>query len=246
MVRPDFRDFVGSNSIVCHSAKGSSWEKPTKFILKKNGKYYYPDSYPGGHHLPKNMRQTDKNPTYKERGAALEMLVKLIETDRKAASISNFSDFKKAYPKVYKELTKIVGAETAELSWGAARVFVDEEALIPISGKSTTVRSKDEAGDISSPGKRDLRAKGKLGKTKETVINSETSEWEEVDARRTRSKDGGTKGKKDLYSDDKSKGSARGRTEGGDSMSQVKKMLEGYGINIPGLYGAQKNRKKKK
>lgn len=37
--------------IVAHSAKGSTWDEH-KYILRKNGTYYYPDSYEGGRHLP--------------------------------------------------------------------------------------------------------------------------------------------------------------------------------------------------
>lgn len=44
-----------------HSAKGSSWKHPmyvkkegTPGKLEEDGKYYYPDSYKGGRHLPKN------------------------------------------------------------------------------------------------------------------------------------------------------------------------------------------------
>ena len=39
-----------------HSAKGSQWEKHD-YIKVEDGKYYYPDSYEGGRHLPKDRRQ---------------------------------------------------------------------------------------------------------------------------------------------------------------------------------------------
>lgn len=39
-----------------HSAKGSQWEK-YDYIAVKDGKYYYPDDYEGGRHLPKDRRQ---------------------------------------------------------------------------------------------------------------------------------------------------------------------------------------------
>lgn len=35
---------------ICHSAKGSTWEKH-KYLKVLKGKYYYPDSYEGGRHL---------------------------------------------------------------------------------------------------------------------------------------------------------------------------------------------------
>lgn len=40
------------NLFLSHSAKGSTWEKHD-YIKVKDGKYYYPDSYKGGRHLPK-------------------------------------------------------------------------------------------------------------------------------------------------------------------------------------------------
>lgn len=44
---------------IFHSAKGTTWEKH-KYIKMEDGKYYYPDSYAGGRHLPKNGEE-DKN-----------------------------------------------------------------------------------------------------------------------------------------------------------------------------------------
>lgn len=45
-----------SRDYIEHSAKGSSWEKHD-YIKVIDGKYYYPDSYEGGRHLPKDRRQ---------------------------------------------------------------------------------------------------------------------------------------------------------------------------------------------
>lgn len=45
-----------SRDYIEHSAKGSQWEKHD-YITVKDGKYYYPDSYEGGRHLPKDRRQ---------------------------------------------------------------------------------------------------------------------------------------------------------------------------------------------
>lgn len=42
-----------------HSAKGSEWEKH-KYIKKKDGDYYYPDSYEGGRHLEDDRNSKDK------------------------------------------------------------------------------------------------------------------------------------------------------------------------------------------
>lgn len=57
MIRPNYRDFRRAqlirqrNSILCHSAKGSTWEEH-KYIKRIDGTYYYPDNYEGGRHLP--------------------------------------------------------------------------------------------------------------------------------------------------------------------------------------------------
>ena len=45
-----------SKDYIEHSAKGSEWEKH-KYVKVEDGKYYYPDSYEGGRHLPKDRRQ---------------------------------------------------------------------------------------------------------------------------------------------------------------------------------------------
>lgn len=44
-------DYLKLRYFLSHSAKGSTWENH-KYILRKNGTYYYPDSYEGGRHLP--------------------------------------------------------------------------------------------------------------------------------------------------------------------------------------------------
>lgn len=54
MIRPDYRDFKRyRQSLLEHSAKGSTWEDH-KYIKRVDGTYYYPDSYEGGRHLPDN------------------------------------------------------------------------------------------------------------------------------------------------------------------------------------------------
>lgn len=47
MVNPDFRNFVGTNQILVHSAKGSTWEDH-KYAKKIDGVYYYPVGYEDG------------------------------------------------------------------------------------------------------------------------------------------------------------------------------------------------------
>lgn len=47
--------------IIAHSAKGSTWEKH-KYLREFNGKYYYPDSYEGGRHLPKGGKDGNGKP----------------------------------------------------------------------------------------------------------------------------------------------------------------------------------------
>lgn len=45
---------------VCHSAKGSTWEKH-KYIKRIDGTYYYPDSYEGGRHLPNGDKSSKES-----------------------------------------------------------------------------------------------------------------------------------------------------------------------------------------
>lgn len=50
------KDFKPSRvkKYLAHSAKGTQWdEDKRKYIKVEDGKYYYPDSYEGGRHLPK-------------------------------------------------------------------------------------------------------------------------------------------------------------------------------------------------
>lgn len=43
-------DKDGSRVILCHSAKGSTWEKH-KYVKVMNGVYFYPNNYEGGRHI---------------------------------------------------------------------------------------------------------------------------------------------------------------------------------------------------
>jgi len=44
--------------LLAHSAKGTEWdENKRKYIGKEDGKYYYPDDYVGGRHLPKDKQE---------------------------------------------------------------------------------------------------------------------------------------------------------------------------------------------
>lgn len=45
-----------SKDFLAHSAKGTTWEKHN-YIKVENGKYYYPDDYKGGRHLPKDKQE---------------------------------------------------------------------------------------------------------------------------------------------------------------------------------------------
>lgn len=47
MGRLDFRDFIGTHTILTHSAKGSEWENH-KYVTKVDGDYYYPSGYENG------------------------------------------------------------------------------------------------------------------------------------------------------------------------------------------------------
>lgn len=62
MIRPDFRNFRGTNRILVHSAKGSEWENH-KYLKKIDGNYYYPVGYKKGRtvdSLPEEVKE-DKN-----------------------------------------------------------------------------------------------------------------------------------------------------------------------------------------
>jgi len=53
------KDFKPSRvkKYLAHSAKGTQWdEDKRKYIKVEDGKYYYPDSYEGGRHLPKGEK----------------------------------------------------------------------------------------------------------------------------------------------------------------------------------------------
>lgn len=50
----DFRKYRGQ-SVLVHSAKGSTWEKH-KYVKVANGIYYYPDDYKGGRHISSLVR----------------------------------------------------------------------------------------------------------------------------------------------------------------------------------------------
>lgn len=56
-MRPDFLTIKRNRKILCHSAKGSTWEEH-KYIKRVDGTYYYPDSYEGGRHLPDGEGKT--------------------------------------------------------------------------------------------------------------------------------------------------------------------------------------------
>lgn len=47
MFTPDFRNFIGTNQILVHSAKGSTWDDH-KYVKKIDGVYYYPVGYEDG------------------------------------------------------------------------------------------------------------------------------------------------------------------------------------------------------
>ena len=52
MVIPDYRNFKKPPLFkIEHSFKGSEW-KDHKYIARRDGTYFYPDSYKGGRHLP--------------------------------------------------------------------------------------------------------------------------------------------------------------------------------------------------
>lgn len=50
MIIPNFANFRGGQTILVHSAKGSTWENH-KYIKRVDGTYYYPNDYKGGRHI---------------------------------------------------------------------------------------------------------------------------------------------------------------------------------------------------
>lgn len=124
MVRPDFRDYRGAGLSLVHSAKGSQWEKH-KYLREVGGKYYYPDSYKGGRHLPKGGKDGNGNPATLPEETA----------DKKSSSTSN----KKASSKKSGTDKKTTVAE--EIS----KKSVIELALEAVSGKLGSISQYKEA-----------------------------------------------------------------------------------------------------
>lgn len=101
-MRPDFRDFKGAGlSTLAHSAKGSVWEDH-KYIKVIDGKYYYPDSYVGGRHLPRagssvgiarNVGKTTASSTIRNtvgnRSAANTAIIRNLLNSKKSATSSS-------------------------------------------------------------------------------------------------------------------------------------------------------------
>lgn len=56
---------------ILHSAKGSEWKKHI-YIKRDDGKYYYPDSYKGGRHLPKGDGSSARNKSTGPKGTYSE------------------------------------------------------------------------------------------------------------------------------------------------------------------------------
>lgn len=84
MIRPNYKNYIGSNFIVgiggklVHSAKGSTWEDH-KYIKRIDGTYYYPDNYVGGRHLPdseKDQPEQDSDRSSDLSDADIENLAK--------------------------------------------------------------------------------------------------------------------------------------------------------------------------
>lgn len=70
-------------SFISHSAKGSSW-KDHKYIKRKDGTYYYPDSYEGGRHLDSDTSKSSEKSGDEEKDdttGALETTADLSQED---------------------------------------------------------------------------------------------------------------------------------------------------------------------
>ncbi len=97
MVRPNYRDFRGSQLVAVHSAEGSSWKKH-QYIKRKDGVYYYPDSYEGGRHLP-DGEKADESESDKQASDFIQYCKDLAAKgeayfdDSKFSSLEDFIDF---------------------------------------------------------------------------------------------------------------------------------------------------------
>lgn len=118
-MRVDYRDFVGygdllffGEEILVHSAKGSTW-KEHKYIKRKNGTYYYPDSYEGGRHLPdgENSDEDDLEDWEEELYSDVEEILRKNPGlfDRTKLYSDDFQDFRLT-------LEEMAGVDTDKLS----------------------------------------------------------------------------------------------------------------------------------
>lgn len=102
MIIPDYKAFrkailrrAAPNQIQ-HSAKGTTWEDH-KYIKRIDGTYYYPDSYEGGRHLPKNSsisgdkgKEAGNLPASKDSGNDTMAELELSETEQVGKIEDNF------------------------------------------------------------------------------------------------------------------------------------------------------------
>lgn len=62
-----------TSDYLAHSAKGSEWKKH-KYIKKADGKYYYPNSYEGGRHLPNDEKSSNKEKNHTSYNNTIEKI----------------------------------------------------------------------------------------------------------------------------------------------------------------------------
>lgn len=109
MIRPDYRLLLHNSRALVHSAKGSTWEEH-KYIKRIDGTYYYPDSYEGGRHLPKDKSDTSsddkeveipeeekkpRNPELELEDWEKTLYDKLFEVSQDVDTAAEFTNFRK-------------------------------------------------------------------------------------------------------------------------------------------------------
>lgn len=103
MLRPDFKNFIGSNQILVHSAKGSTWDDH-KYVKVIDGVYYYPVGYEDGRTVNSLETKTDQKESKELSKKSTEELASLVI----AGQFGNGEERKKALGDLYKDVQKRV------------------------------------------------------------------------------------------------------------------------------------------
>lgn len=142
---PDFvaipYHLISQDSIIRHSAKGSTWEEH-KYIQRKDGTYYYPDSYEGGRHLPDG---DSKDPTEGAKKTTDDLSTEDVERLAKEVIRGNFDNGQirkellgEAYQKIQDRVNEIMRSQKKVSSATESDVKKTEEAVKKADSGSTT------------------------------------------------------------------------------------------------------------